>query len=313
MNESSFTSGLLVSLGFQQPKVISVLAQSSSSRGNLCLHHAKRSILQAKEDILKQGSPSSLQGQNTPALHRTSDRLEFDLQQGAEHTRPSSFRSATLPLRRYCGKDPRLGKGPWPTPRRREGEPALPQLAAPPRPPHSGGQPSVQTRPRALPRGSEARLTPAHPGSPAAPVQLRTRPAKRPRRLPRARAPPLTREGEVASLAQANILAGGVPGATIRCLCGERERVTGRRAGAAMGTDGAALPLTRCGCRTSEPTGWGNSAQARRGRRRAPGCSAAEEGGARRQGHFGPALWQRREAQPRGGSGDGAFAAVAGS
>lgn len=93
-------------------------------------------------------------------------------------------------------------------------------------------------------------------------------------------------------MAQANILAGAVPGATIRCLCGERERVRGprRRAGAAMGADGAVPPLTLSGCRTSEPTGWGVPAQARRGRRRAPGCSAAEGGGARRQGHFVPTL-----------------------
>lgn len=43
----------------------------------------------------------------------------------------------------------------------------------------------------------------------------------------------------MASLAQANILAGGVPGVSIRRLCGERERVSVRRAGAAMGADGA--------------------------------------------------------------------------
>lgn len=95
----------------------------------------------------------------------------------------------------------------------------------------------------------------------------------------------------MASLAQANILAGGVPGGhnpvSLRRE-GEGEGGRGGGRGAAMEADGAAPPLTLCGCRTSEPTGWGVCAQARRGRRRAPGCSAAEGGGARRQGHFVP-------------------------
>lgn len=114
MNESSFTSGLHVSLGFLQPKVISALAQSSSSRGNLCLHHAKRSVLQAREDILKQGSPSPLQGQNTPALRRTSNRLEFDLQQGAERTRPKAFAALPSPFAAAVGRTLALAKGPGP-------------------------------------------------------------------------------------------------------------------------------------------------------------------------------------------------------
>lgn len=91
MNESSFTSGLHMSLGFQQSKVISALAQSSSCRANLCLHLAKGDLLQAREDVFKQDSPLSLQGQKIQASHRTSNRLEFDLQQGAERTRPKSF------------------------------------------------------------------------------------------------------------------------------------------------------------------------------------------------------------------------------
>jgi len=108
MNESSFTSGPRVSLGFQQSKVISALAQSSSCRGNLCLHRAKRDVLQAREDILKQDTSSTLQGQKTPASRRPSNKLEFDLQQGAERTRPVSFSL------RYPPPPPPVWEGPSP-------------------------------------------------------------------------------------------------------------------------------------------------------------------------------------------------------
>lgn len=210
MNEPSFTSGLHMSLGFQQAKVISALAQSFSCRANLCLHLAKRDVLQAREGGFKQDSPLSLQGQKIPALHRASNRLEFDLHQGAERIRPKSFSMRCPPLHRPCGKAPHLGKWLWPTRRKREGIPG--PTAAPFTLSHSAGQPEVLTRPRGLPRGPETRSTTGRLATAAALLQPGTRHSKRHRRPPRAWAPPLTREGEAASLAQANILGGGVPG-----------------------------------------------------------------------------------------------------
>lgn len=71
---------------------------------------------------------------------------------------------------------------------------------------------------------------------------------------------------------------------------GEKVRRSRRQTKEAMIADTPAIPLTRSGCRTSDPTDWDFCAQARRGRRQAPGCSAAEGGGPRRQGHFVSAL-----------------------
>lgn len=152
MNPLSQAACMCVSLGFQQSKVISALAQSSSCRGNLCLHHAKRDVLQSREDILKQDSPLSLQGQKIPALHRTSNRLEFDLQQGAGRTRPKSFSLRCPP------PSPLLWEGPSPWQRalahaKEAGRRTRPCRSSPPppHPSHSGGQPSVRARPRGPP------------------------------------------------------------------------------------------------------------------------------------------------------------------
>lgn len=90
MNESLLRSGLHMSLGFQQSKVIPALAQSSSCRGN-CACTMQNETFRRLRAAFEWDSPLSLQRQNPTALRRTSNRLEFDLQQGAERTRPKSF------------------------------------------------------------------------------------------------------------------------------------------------------------------------------------------------------------------------------
>lgn len=181
MNESSFTSGLHVSLGFQQSKVIPALAQSSSCKGNLCLHHAKRDVLRARENIFKQNSPVSLQGQKIPALRRTSNRLEFDLQQGTERTRPKRFSLRCPP------PSPLVWEGPSPWQRalahaKEAGRRSRPCRSKPPPLRTRAGSPRYGLTLGACRRAQRLARPPGTPRPPPSPVQPGTRPARRPGR-----------------------------------------------------------------------------------------------------------------------------------
>lgn len=79
-----------------------------------------------------------------------------------------AFRYAALPLHRWCGMAPHLGKGPWLTPRRREGETG-PAATRPPSSPFALGRTApVRAHPRSLLAGSGARPTSGHPTTAAA-------------------------------------------------------------------------------------------------------------------------------------------------
>lgn len=94
---------------------------------------------------------------------------------------PRGFRCAALPLHRSCGKAPHLGKGPWPTPRRREGE-AGPAAASPPPLRTRAGSPRYGLTLGACRRAQRLARPPGTPRPPPSPVQPGTRPARRPGR-----------------------------------------------------------------------------------------------------------------------------------
>lgn len=144
------------------------------------------------------------------------------------------------------------------------------------------------------PPGSGAPRQPRHPA--AAQAEWKSEPARG------AGGDPLTRAGEAASLAQANILAGGRRPRGHDPASLRRERKGERAAAAAMGADAAAgayplrLPLLRADGLSAAERG---CAQARRDRRRAPGCGATEEEGAAPRSLYADAIGSGGGREPR--------------
>lgn len=190
--------------------------------GEPCPRHANGDVLQRERTSRRRRAPR-LSRARSPAPSGPGLGLEFDLEQ---RSGPSSA-ATPLPLRApHLGRGPHRGCGKeTATPRPGSPRPASARGARPARAPR--GSPATPRQRRRSGRGSP----PAGPGATHSPGRAKRRAWRR----------------------RTSWRAGGVPGATIRRLCGESERVSGprRRRWGRMPRPA----LTLCGCRSSGLTG----------------------------------------------------------